>query len=243
MQDSRPRSLMIRLTTSERAALDALKERTGLSRSDVVRLLLKKEVVYPSIGHHRVDPRVRAMITNWPSRFRLEGTPEESAWSDVFSRFADPGPLLATRYQPGWSPCVFSPCRRSPSALCEVSALVFECTCTGKAQALDLVCEVFGVAYQGFAHTVEGRRHVRVILPLLRSATAKEHARLVAWASRIARAKGLTLTPESRDATRFWTVPGLAPGAFYDSRVFDGERRVDPDRTGRGVKKGARRGE
>jgi len=221
---------MIRLSQEERAALDALKERSGLSRSDVVRMLLRRELIHPTIGRERIDPSVRASITNWPSKYRLEGTPEETSWPDLFARFGSPGPFLGARHHPGWSPCVCMPCTRSLRSVRAITALVFECTSV-RLEALKLAATALGDLV-GFVHTVEDpSHHVRVVLPLSRHATPGEHADMLDRVSRLVRKGGLRVTPESEEVTRFWTVPGVIPGEPYASSVLEGEKRFSPQST------------
>lgn len=94
----------------------------------------------------------------------------------------------------------------------------------------------FGLVHTTRKHRADAPR-LRVILPTSRPMTPDEHAIVWAWAAARALAVGHKADRSTKDASRFWYVPGPAGGPFeavdLDGELVDVDRIVDEARAAR----------
>lgn len=171
------------------------------------------------------------IVTRWSTLTAVhEGRRVAVPWGAFVAELTARGlaRFAGDRVHPGWSPATFAGGRRLLKRDVRVHALVGD---YDKGGDLDSICATWG-EFVGAIHTT--RRHTwehprfRVILPLARSVTVEEHARLWLWMEARAAARGETLDPAPKCAAQFWYMPGSKTGEF-SMRVLPGGEPLDPD--------------
>jgi P4 family phage/plasmid primase-like protien len=170
----------------------------------------------------------RCAVTTWPNLRETEGTAIDTTWDAWFDSLQAAPKFLGDMQHPGWSAAVLEPVVRAKSNVCGLSALVLD---YDDGATLD-AAEAHWREWYGLIHTTRKHRadahRFRVILPFTRIVTPDEYETLWAWAEQIADGAGHRIDPATKDAARFWYMPGIARGGLYDVRRLTGTA-IDPD--------------
>lgn len=170
----------------------------------------------------------RCAVTAWPSLRETEGTAIDTTWAEWFDSLATAPPFRGDMKHPGWSAAIVEPCIRAKANVCGMSALVLDYDAGTTLDAAESHwSEWFGLIHTTRKHKAEAHRF-RVILPLTRVVTPDEYDTLWAWAEQIAEDAGHQIDPATKDASRFWYLPGISRGGLYESRRLNGPA-IDPD--------------
>jgi len=173
-------------------------------------------------------PPGRCAITTWPNLPSTDGTAIETTWEEFFASLDHAPRFAGDMHHPGWSAAIFEPVVRAKQNVVGLSALVLDYD--GGSRIEDAAAhwaEWFGVIHTTRKHKPDAHRF-RVILPLTRIVTAEEYEILWRWAESIAAAAGHTIDPATKDASRFWFMPGPQRGGTYELHRLHGHA-VDPD--------------
>ena len=168
-----------------------------------------------------------AQITLWQCLTNNVGAQREIRWDEFFAKLSIPVPFDGADVHPGWSPATFEPCVRNCEHVKGVCALVLDYD--GDEPIDDAKTRWRGV--YGLLHTT--RKHVpesprfRVILPLSRVVTREEYATL--WARAYENA-GRKIDKATKDAARFWYLPGAIKIEHFHAEILDG-RPLDVDKS------------
>lgn len=129
----------------------------------------------------------------------------------------------------GWSPAIFQPPQRAAANVRMVSALVLDYDTGGSwDRVVGTWAKHYGVVYTTKSHgtTTDGDR-LRAVLPLERTVTPEEYAKLWTWAARVSTEAGCAPDPQCKDVSRFWYDPTMPPGGWRAMRLTG--TPLDPD--------------
>jgi hypothetical protein len=164
-------------------------------------------------------------FTLWPSLRATTGGYCALPSDQLREFFASPAVSATKEALEGWSPARFRDELRGLQNVEAVSALVLDVD-SGD-HPIERLRDVFGVV-AGFVHSSWSHappvRKWRVVSLLSRDVTVEEHGRLWDAAESRARRCGIALDRATRDASRFWFVPGRrAADAPYEWCEIPGE--------------------
>ena len=150
-------------------------------------------------------------FTLWTSLTECEGGHAEIAWESFLAFVADPAVAEDKRALEGWSPAKFRGDVRAKANTELISCIVLDDDGTGA--STDQIAVLWG-AHAGAVHTTHSHTDAspkhRIVLRCSRDMTLEEHERV--WG---VFAKGRGLDESTKDASRFWYVPGHREGAPY----------------------------
>ncbi len=165
------------------------------------------------------------IVTFWRNLLDPAGEEAEIGWGPLFERLSRHDEFHGDREHPGWSPARFEPCQRAKENVREVHALTLDFdngTTLPELQAR--FGEYFGLVQSTRKYTPQAPRW-RVVLPFTRSVSGFEFAelwrRITAWVGDV--------DPQTKDASRFWFLPGTATNSATVAHRLGGSKRVDPD--------------
>src|SRR3990172_780364 len=144
-------------------------------------------------------------------------------WEEWFVILSQQHPFRGDMLHPGWSAATFSGPRCLDNVV-SVAALVLDYDDGTTLEAAQAVWTWSGLCRTTRRHTAQKPRF-RVVLPLTRSVTVGEYAKLWGWAMERAQDSGQAIDGHAKDASRFWFMPG---GDEHGCIVLDGEL-LDPD--------------
>jgi hypothetical protein len=131
-------------------------------------------------------------------------------WLEMHGDF----PYRGDRTHPGWSAARFDPPVRGKDNVREVYAFVGDYD--GTAELEEVLATWRGLG--AFVHTTRSHTaatpRLRVVVPLARPVTSDEYATV--WRAMQKRAAG-KLDESTKDAARFWFLPGFKPGGEFQS--------------------------
>lgn len=130
----------------------------------------------------------------------------------------------------GWSPVIYDPPRRARENIKAVYGLVLD---YDKKSTWDAVVSLwqsfYGLVYTTKSHNI-GAHRLRVVLPLSRTVTADEYARLWIWAARRSQSVDVVADSQAKDASRFWYVPTMPDDDAWRTQRLTGAA-IDVDAT------------
>ncbi|RPH64968.1 MAG: hypothetical protein EHM89_00065 [Acidobacteria bacterium] len=151
-------------------------------------------------------------------------------WERVLSWLETKPTTRFTDRCPGWSPVVYDPARRARENIKAVYGLVLD---YDKKSTWDAVVSLwqsfYGLVYTTKSHNI-GAHRLRVVLPLSRTVTADEYARLWIWAARRSQSVDVVADSQAKDASRFWYVPTMPDGDAWRTQRLTGAA-IDVDAT------------
>lgn len=155
-------------------------------------------------------------FTLWSSLYTQVGAHAEIPWAFFLDFLRSPNVAADKKALEGWSPIKARENRRGNAHVELVSALVLDDD--GSGLPLERVVGIWG-AYAGavhttYSHTVDLPRY-RIVLQPSRDMQPEEYRRVWAWLVQHAAERGQVLDHAVKDPSRFWYVPGHAPGAPY----------------------------
>lgn len=163
-------------------------------------------------------------LTLWPSPTEPSGGHFELDWSELVRFCASPVVVERREALQGWSPVRFTGNRRKLENVELVSAIVLDVDDAG-GRSFEDVCSCFpgttGVVHTSFRHA-PGATRCRIVLRCSRDMTADEHARVWRAVNTYAASHGLVLDAATKDASRFWYVPGRRPDGLFEWRELFG---------------------
>lgn len=156
-------------------------------------------------------------FTLWPSLTASTGGYGGVTWDQLRAFVASPVTSERKEAMEGWSPAKFREDRRGRAYVESISALVLDVDAGD--HPLERIREVFapfaGLVHSSWTHghRKDGTpdptvRRWRVVLDLARDATPAEHAAVWSHVRGLAAEAGIELDEATRDASRFWFVPG-----------------------------------
>ena len=156
-------------------------------------------------------------FTLWPSLTESTGGHGEITWESFLSFVSAPAVAAEKSALEGWSPARFSGNRRALAACELVSCIVLDDDKSGLPleRVRAIWSSVAGVVHSSFSHTPEAPKW-RIVLRCSRDMTPHEQARVWAAIRALAAASGQTIDEATKDASRFWYVPGRREGADYE---------------------------
>lgn len=167
-------------------------------------------------------------VTVWPTLdATVEGRVIETDWLDFFARLERAGqhPFRGRMQQRGWSAARVEPPLRRDENVRAISALVLDYDGgIGLEEARAVWSVFFGLIHTTRKHTPSSPRF-RVILPFSREVTREEYA--VLWRY-VVRLSGHRVDAVTRDASRFWYLPGPLEGHEFVALRLEGVV-LDPD--------------
>jgi hypothetical protein len=158
-----------------------------------------------------------AEVTFWPNLITPQGVRRTMPWGVLFAKFGKWRPFAGDKDHPGWSAGIFEPAQRGLEHVRAMSALVLDYD--GGTPIDDVRAKWSHL--RGFVHTT--RKHTedaprcRVILPFSRLVTPDEYATI--WTRRAP----YNTDQATKDASRFWFVPGSTDEATFRAWWLDGE--------------------
>jgi replicative DNA helicase len=172
-----------------------------------------------------------ATITLFAAKEKAHGTRKTiKSWHKLFTAFAQAkAPRSAEKLdQPGWSPAVYTDdVRRKPNVE-QVYAVVldYDAGTTSPEQALDVWQRCLACTYTSWSHTLE-KPKFRLILPMSRSVSGDEYARVWTTVVKKVRAAGHVIDEGCKDASRLWFLPCRRDDSFgvivQDGDVLDAD--------------------
>ncbi|MEB2314105.1 MAG: virulence-associated E family protein [Sorangiineae bacterium] len=163
---------------------------------------------------------MKIAITRWPNLLDTRGEGVELTWRELVAEFSKRAPFRGDKQHPGWSPTRCEPARRALETVQSVSAL---CLDYDGGTAIDDAAAAWtgtrALIHTTRKHTPDAHRF-RVILPLSREVSPAEYSAL--WAAVDAKLGGV-VDPATKDASRFWYVPGCPLDAEFIAREIEGE--------------------
>jgi hypothetical protein len=156
-------------------------------------------------------------FTLWPSLTVPDGGHLEITWETFLGFVADPVIAADKSALEGWSPAKFRDNHRDSDNVELLSAIVLDDDASklATAQLVNIWQPFAGVVHTSFSHTPEHPKH-RIVLPTSRDMTAEEQGRVRRFVGDYARAHGEALDEVTKDAARFWYVPGHREEAPYE---------------------------
>jgi hypothetical protein len=163
-------------------------------------------------------------LTMWPSMYSRWGRRQHLTWPRFLEAYVA-GPEITPRKHStaGYSLASFADNRRGLAHVEHVHALGLdydEGSLTLEAAAR-LWRKALGCIYTTWSHEPHAPR-VRCVLLLSRPVTAEEYGIIWTWADSRSTRAGHALDASAKDASRFWFVPSIRPGAEYAWRELRG---------------------
>lgn len=157
-----------------------------------------------------------AELTFWPNLLTPRGTRVSMPWGRLFTQFSNWREFAGDNQHPGWSAGIFDPPQRGLGQVKQMSALVLD---YDDGTPIDDVAKKWTGNY-GLIHTTRkhqpGKPRCRVILPFARLISIDEYTHV--WARRTP----YNTDQATKDASRFWFVPGSPHEGTFEARWLEG---------------------